>query len=114
MNKCIEQFLLLCDNAFTPREMHGIWGLEQLAAMNHEYSRYKTRPLEKVLKDSFSEQALFGGTRDRSRSMAKVAVTATRETGQKAVLLANYNRPHENDDQSRFLSRFHHTADRSV
>ncbi|MCJ1354083.1 MAG: hypothetical protein MMC33_004070 [Icmadophila ericetorum] len=102
VNKCIEQFLLLCDNAFTPREMHGIWGLEQLAAMNHEYSRYKTRPLEKVLKESFSEQALFGGTRDRSRSMAKVAVTATRETGQKAVLLANYNRPHENDDQTHY------------
>ena len=102
VDRCIQHFSDLCVDAFSPREMHGVPFLEKVAAWNHKFSRYKTRPLEKILKDSFMEQPLFGGPRDRSRSMVKVAVTATRDTGEKAVLLTNYNRSFEKDNKCGF------------
>ena len=65
------------------------------------YARYKTKSLEKVLQESFSvsEQPLFGGQYNHWQSSVRTAVTATSETGDKAVLLSNYNRSHVIDDQ---------------
>ncbi len=85
--------------------MHNIPVLGKLAMINHSYTKYKTKPLEKVLKETFSvsEQPLFGGQHTHSHSSVRTAVTSTKETGEKAVLLANYNRSHENDDQCRCL-----------
>lgn len=73
--------------------------------INHSYTKYKTKPLEKVLKETFSvsEQPLFGGQHTHSRSSVRTAVTSTKETGEKAVLLTNYNRSREEDDQCRCL-----------
>ena len=101
VDDCIRHFEKLCETAFTPRELHNIPVLGKLAMMNHSYSKYKTKPLEKVLKDTFSvsEQPLFGGQHTHSHSSVRTAVTSTKETGEKAVLLANYNRSHEKDDQ---------------
>ena len=72
--------------------------------INHSYTKYKTKPLERVLKETFSvsEQPLFGGQHNRSHSSVRTAVTSTKETGEKAVLLTNYNRSHVRDDQCRF------------
>ena len=69
--------------------------------VNHSYTKYKTKPLERVLKETFSvwEQPLFGGQHTHSHSSVRTAVTSTKETGEKAVLLTNYNRSHQNDDQ---------------
>ena len=103
IDDCIRHFEKLCDTAFTPRELHNIPVLGKLAIINHGYTKYKTKPLEKVLKDTFSvsEQPLFGGQHNHSHSSVRTAVTSTKETGEKAVLLTNYNRSHEEDDQGR-------------
>ena len=100
----MRHFEKLCDTAFTPRELHNIPVLGKLAMINHS-SKYKTKPLEKVLKETFSvsEQPLFGGQHTHSHSWLRTAVTSTKETGERAVLLANYNRSHEKDDQCRHL-----------
>ena len=69
--------------------------------INHSYTKYKTKPLEKVLKETFSvsEQPLFGGQHTHSRSSVRTAVTSTKKTAEKAVLLTNYNRSRQEDDQ---------------
>ena len=66
--------------------------VRHLAILNHDYSKYKTRPFEDVLKTSFSvsNEPLFGG--QHTQSFVRVAVTSTRETGSQAVILTNYNR----------------------
>ncbi|KAI9849895.1 MAG: hypothetical protein M1837_000109 [Sclerophora amabilis] len=80
VDTCIAKFTKLCSEAFTPREMHGIPGLEQLATLSHK-SKYKTRPLEEALKESFHEDKLFGGTSENNRYLRKVAVTSSTENG---------------------------------
>lgn len=105
IDKCIDHFENLCTKAFTPREFHGIPGLEQLSAINHNYSKYKSKPFEGVLKASFSasDQPLFGGKQDHCHSSVKVAVTSTTATDVKALLLTNYNRSHKRDHQGKYL-----------
>ena len=77
--------------------MHDVPVFRQLAAFNHNNSMYRTQPLLKVLKDSFSEDfLLFGGRQEQEHYLTKVAVTSTRDTGQQPVLLTNYNRQHRN------------------
>lgn len=73
--------------------------------MNHNYSKYKTKPLEAVLKATFSasDQPLFGGKQDHCHSPVKVAVTSTTATDVKALLLTNYNRSHKKDHQGKCL-----------
>lgn len=69
--------------------------------MNHNFSKYKTKPLEEALKTTFSvsDQPLFGGQHSHYHSPVKVAVTSATEIGENALLLANYNRPQKIDDQ---------------
>lgn len=90
-----------CNRAFTARELQGIRGLRQLSTITHNFSKYKTKPLEAVLKEAFSvsDQSLFGGQHSLYNSSVKVAVTSTTEIGEKALLLANYNRSEKKDDQ---------------
>ena len=96
----------LCGTAFQPREMPGIPHLpfyQPLAAFHHGYSRYKTKPLEHILQETFVDRPLFGVRNGRSYSSTKVAVTATRGTCEQAVLLTNYNRSQDNDRQCKYL-----------
>lgn len=74
--------------------------------MNHNFSKYKTKPFEEALKTAFSvsDQPLFGGQHSQYHSSVKVAVTSTTEIGEDALLLANYNRPQEIDDEGERLS----------
>ncbi|KAL8906193.1 MAG: hypothetical protein Q9171_006376 [Xanthocarpia ochracea] len=101
---CIRNFEKLCDTAFTPRELHKIPVLGKLEVINNDYARYKAKPFEKVLQESFSvsEQPLFGGQYNHWQSSVRTAVTATSETGDQAVLLSNYNRSHDKDDRSAY------------
>ncbi|KAL8916178.1 MAG: hypothetical protein Q9172_006425 [Xanthocarpia lactea] len=98
---CIKNFERLCDTAFTPRELHKIPVLGKLEVINNDYARYKAKPFEKILQESFSvsEQPLFGGQYNNWQSSVRTAVTATSETGDQAVLLSNYNRSHDKDDR---------------
>lgn len=73
--------------------------------MYHKFSKYKTKPLEEALKTTFSvsEQPLFGGQHSQYHSSVKVAVTSATEIGEKALLLATYNRPQKIDDEGECL-----------
>ncbi|KAF2461117.1 hypothetical protein BDY21DRAFT_297819 [Lineolata rhizophorae] len=85
VNSCIERFTKLVDKAFTPK----------FASLRLNI-RYKTRPLVQALQQSFKNENLFGGRRDGYTSYhAKVALTSTTETGDKPVVLTNYNRQGE-------------------
>jgi hypothetical protein len=56
-------------------------------------SRYRTKAIEDALREAFSQDdALFGQIRDQRKFNCKVAVTSTTPTGEKAILIANYNR----------------------
>lgn len=82
VDTCISKFTRLVREAFTPR----------LPGMRFS-SRYRTHPFEQALRKSFREESLFGGHHDSATSYAtKVAVTASTDTGDQAVVLANYNR----------------------
>jgi patatin-like phospholipase/acyl hydrolase len=89
---CASHFEKLCLQAFTPREFHNVPVLEQLTTLSHKSSKYKTRPLKEALKEAFQDDQLFGGVCEDARYQRKVAVVSTSETGQRAVILTNYNR----------------------
>ncbi|KAF2475025.1 uncharacterized protein BDR25DRAFT_280671 [Lindgomyces ingoldianus] len=92
VGKCIEQFKRLCDQAFTPREFHDIWGLQHLATAHHG-SIWETTPLYQALLESLGDSYLFGGCQDSDASYAaRVAVTTTDEIASKGVIIANYCR----------------------
>ena len=93
VRQCITKFTELCQQAFSPREFHGIPLLQQLASINHENSLYRTDPFVKALKDSFEDGCLFGGPHNPESYSTKVAVTSTRDTGRQPVIFTNYNRP---------------------
>lgn len=90
VSECIARFKSLCQQAFTPREFSKT-PLETLALLNHG-SLYRTTPLTSALKSSLSDDKLFGGTHRHQTVHTKVAVTSTTQTGQRPVILANYNR----------------------
>ena len=90
VDKCISHFVKLCDQAFTPRELHKVPGLQKVSALHHG-SSYKTQPLHNALQEELGSEFLFGGPRNSdSTSTTKVAVTATDEAGKKAIIFANY------------------------
>lgn len=70
-----------------------------MSLISHNFSKYRTKPLEEGLKAAFSDQPLFGGQHSGHHSLVKVAVTSTTESGEKALLVANYNRLEKIDDQ---------------
>ena len=83
---CINKFTKLVNKAFTPR-LGGMLG--SFATL----TRYKSGPLEQALQEVFGNELLFGGQHDESKSYyTKVAVTASTDTGDKAVIFTNYNR----------------------
>lgn len=89
---CISLFKKLVDKAFSPRFYGGL---------KIGKSKYRTSPLEEALLDLFKDEAIFGGVHETSASYSrKVAVTASCETGEQAVIFTNYNRA--DDDQGGF------------
>jgi hypothetical protein len=70
--------------------------------MNHG-SVYRTRPMEKLLNDTFGEdQFLFGGHTEWDEMATKVAVISTTSVDQHPVVISNYNRSDRPD-----LGEFH-------
>jgi hypothetical protein len=92
IDDCIKQFVYLCGQAFTERELHGVHFLEKLVTLHHG-SKYKTRPLHDALRLALGEEPLFGGPKYQGSDHAiKVAVTATSGTGKQPLVIANYSR----------------------
>ncbi|KAK4445124.1 hypothetical protein QBC34DRAFT_441867 [Podospora aff. communis PSN243] len=100
LEDCVRDFKSLCSTAFTPRRLHRVPMVRNLAIARHG-SVYRTEPLEKVLRNLFGEEAaLFGAAQLQSGCQAKVAVASTESaTGKlQPVVLSNYNR--SNEDKS--------------
>jgi patatin-like phospholipase/acyl hydrolase len=104
IDKCIREFRRLCQQAFTPRALHGIPVLQQLRTLSHG-SKYKTSQFHDALKTALGNRSIFGGLRETDTIYTpKVAVTSTNEEGRKAVVIANYNR-NSTDTESRRRNR---------
>ncbi|KAI9759344.1 MAG: hypothetical protein M4579_002402 [Chaenotheca gracillima] len=90
VSACTAVFENLMKSAFTPRRGSKIPGVAKFVENRHN-SKYETQPLEKALRESFSESELmFGGSRTEER-ITRVAVTASSVSGE-PTLLTNYNR----------------------
>ncbi|KAI1740057.1 hypothetical protein F4680DRAFT_465847 [Xylaria scruposa] len=102
VDKCIEQFENLCDQAFTRRTGSMIPLVSHLIE-HHHHSKYQTKTLESALKEAFTDDIhLFGGERlpESAHWQVKVAVTATALAGNKTYVLSNYNGYRENQKSS--------------
>lgn len=84
-------FVKLCNRAFTPRDFHGIPFFKNFAFLHH-HSFYKTRPFEAALQEAFGSGFLFHNGRGYASPRTRVAVTSATASGDKAVVIANYNR----------------------
>jgi hypothetical protein len=92
VKECIERFQLMCRAAFTPRFGTGSF-LTRRIVESHFHSRYETSPLERALKEAFTDdEYLFGGPKRNMISQIKVAVTATSASGRTPIVFGNYNR----------------------
>ena len=60
VNHCVTEFVRLCDQAFTPRELNNVFALEQATTLTHG-SKYKTTPLRQALRTAFGNDLLYGG-----------------------------------------------------
>jgi hypothetical protein len=95
VEECIEWYRRLSKDAFTARPISGPGRFS---------TRYKTKPIEKALKQAFQDKYLFGGPQGGTGGhFTKVAVTASTETGQDPILFANYNRPVAPDQVYKFV-----------
>lgn len=97
VSQCIRKFKMLAKDAF---KKHTTFGWQYLDSLIHswKHGKYKTRPLEELLREEYGEDKLFGGLSRETRatshqtiSQCKVAVTTTTTDG-RPCLLANYNR----------------------
>jgi patatin-like phospholipase/acyl hydrolase len=92
LSKCIREFPILCEEAFTGRELHNIPVLKQ-ASISYHGSIYKTQPLYKALKKTLGDRPFFGGQReDNPKYLTKVALTSTDQAGNRNIVIANYCR----------------------
>ena len=102
VNHCVTEFVRLCDQAFTPRELNNVFALEQATTIFHK-SKYKKTPLRQALLTAFGNDLLYGGRPKAHLSYStQVAVTATTGTGETGVVLANYSRHEENESSYKF------------
>ena len=102
VNHCVTEFVRLCDQAFTPRELNNVFALEQATTWRHG-SKYKTSPLRQALRIAFGNDLLYGARPKAHLSYStQVAVTATTGTGETGVVLANYSRHEESESSYKF------------
>lgn len=101
VNECISKFEKFCAKAFTPR----LWSVaQQLKGLISRKGKYKTTPLEEILRETFGDDdRLFGGECDEPRYQRKVAVVSTYGTGSGAVILTNYNRAQRASEPGQFM-----------
>lgn len=94
LKECSERFTTLCRKAFTPRDFSGVarsW-MYWMSLFRH---RFQTEPLEKALKEAFSDDKyLLGGKRPRGATKtfgAKIGITTSSATSG-SILFTDYNR----------------------
>ncbi|KPI35954.1 Calcium-independent phospholipase A2-gamma [Cyphellophora attinorum] len=95
VSTCITIFEALCQDAFQEREGAGTI-FEKVVTIKHN-SKWKTTPLHDVLRKAFGEGLLFGGRSNVANHAGKVAVVSTSRTGNRSLILSNYNRQQMSD-----------------
>lgn len=101
LRTCSRKFEELCHGAFSPRKLHNIPIMRHLITLKHA-AKYETTPLRTILEHNFGKSPLVGSDdTESSLPRAKVAVTATNETGKRAVLIANYLRKKDTFEKHR-------------
>jgi hypothetical protein len=96
IDQCMHRFLTLVDTAFSPKFMGGV---------SLGTTKFKTKPLEEALHESFQSEAMFGGKRHiPPASRCRVAVTSAKDTAERAVIFTNYNRPQDDKRKLHFHS----------
>jgi hypothetical protein len=96
VRRCIALFRKLVDRAFKSR----------LGGLKLGKRKYQTKPLEELLIENFKDEPIFGGLHETPASyVRKVAVTASCETGEQAVIFSNYNRADDEQGMSTTLHR---------
>jgi hypothetical protein len=98
---CLSRFKTICQEAFTERLLRSpiLSGFPKLR------SKYKTRPFEQSLIESFGEDLLFGGPTDQHLYARHVAVTATTDTGEDPLILTNYNRSQTKNCETQYFTK---------
>jgi hypothetical protein len=92
VKRSISLFRKVVDSAFTPKLTGGL---------KMGKRKYRTRPLEEILKENLKDELVFGGVHESSASYRrKVAVTSSCETAEQAVIFTNYNRSDYDDGMS--------------
>ena len=93
--QCRKSFSSLTGRAFNRRIPHRFMR-----------SKYQSKDIMECLTETFGEESMFGGEpTNRARGCArKVAVTACTETGESAVIFANYNRRSDSESMTSSLA----------
>jgi Patatin-like phospholipase len=91
IDEAMSMFKNFAKEAFQRRKGTGVPILCRIIQLKYQ-SQYESQGLEKVLKETFGNDLLFGGPRSlQSPARCKVAVTTT-DTNREARLLGNYHR----------------------
>ncbi|KAA8902468.1 hypothetical protein FN846DRAFT_955469 [Sphaerosporella brunnea] len=104
IENCSKMFMDFAIKAFTTRKGGKVPVLKYAVYLHHN-SKYESKGLNDVLKDSFGNKKLFGEIGDSNgRKAIKVGVTMTSSSGN-PVFVANYNRssPENNPSSYHFL-----------
>lgn len=103
VDQCITRFIQLCDNAFTPNELVNVKYLGYLSRTLWR-SKYNTKKLLDILKQTFGEQKLYGYVpEDTVLRETKVCVTTTSGTAESAIAIGNYTRQSEDEHWYKFM-----------
>ena len=101
VDEATDMFKDFAKEAFRARKGTSIPVWRRIVQLKYQ-SQYESQGLEKVLKETFGNDLLFGGSRSlQSPARCKVAITTT-DTNREARLLGNYNRAPSNKTPYQF------------
>lgn len=102
VDKCITEFSQVCDKAFIAWKTSDVTGLRSLTMLSKK-SKYRTKPLLKVLKQAFGNDKLFSQVAETNVMQdLKVCVTTTSGDGTTGIAMGNYFRQSQDDHWYQF------------
>lgn len=99
VTECINFFSDFSEQAFQKRTGADLPVMKTLVEATY-HSKYETRGIDRVLKEKFGDESIFGGKREPGGpEMLRAGVTTISSSGH-PYLVANYNRPLTEDCKS--------------
>jgi hypothetical protein len=99
VTECINFFSDFSEQAFQKRTGADLPVMKTLVEATY-HSKYETRGIDRVLKEKFGDESIFGGKREPGGTeMLRAGVTTISSSGH-PYLVANYNRPLTEDCKS--------------